>query len=251
MTASAKTIRLNTDTNFLKLVAIMTMLIDHIGAAFFPGQVWMRIVGRISFPLFAYCLAVGACYTRNMPRYLLRVFLMALISQPPYVLALNHVSPAMRALDFAAQPVQSAFLWYWYSLGTANIMFELLLGLIMIWSIQEKKYVFTAIIVLATWCFSPYLVTSYAWRGIALMVMFYAFLDQPLSAFVWVVGFMLWWGLNGGGAYNLFGLRFSLRTFALMAIPLIFIPINTRSSINKWVSYLFYPLHLLAIHLVK
>lgn len=250
MAVSTKTIRLNTDTGFLKLLAILSMLIDHIGAALLPGQAWMRIVGRVAFPLFAYCIAVGACYTRSMPRYLFRLLIMALISQPLYVLALHHVSPVMHALDFAAQPIQSALLWFWYSLRSANIMFALLLGLLMIWSIQEKKYIFTGIMVLAVWYLNPYLGNSYGWRGITLMVIFYSFLDRPLTAFAWAVGFMLWWGVTGGGAYQLFGLRFSVQTFALISIPLIYIPMNTNIRINKWVFYLFYPAHLLVLYLI-
>ena len=44
-------IRLNTDTGFLKLIAIVTMLIDHMGAIFFPQYRVMRIIGRIAFPV--------------------------------------------------------------------------------------------------------------------------------------------------------------------------------------------------------
>jgi len=76
--ASGK-IRLNTDTNFLKLVAIAAMLVDHLGARVFPQYGEMRIIGRIAFPVFAYCITVGCVYTRNIFKYALRMGVMALL----------------------------------------------------------------------------------------------------------------------------------------------------------------------------
>ena len=61
----------------LKLLALICMVIDHIGA-FIPGTpIWFRYIGRLSFPLFLFCLAWGMEYTRNRTRYILRLFLAA------------------------------------------------------------------------------------------------------------------------------------------------------------------------------
>ena len=43
---------MNMDTNLLKLIAIITMVIDHVGYNLFPSSVVMRCIGRIAFPLF-------------------------------------------------------------------------------------------------------------------------------------------------------------------------------------------------------
>ena len=94
-------IRLNTDTGFLKLLAIFFMAIDHAGKALFPQYAILRIIGRLAFPLFAYCLTVGCCYTHSMPKYILRVALLALLSQPIYAVALSHTTPAMNAATSA------------------------------------------------------------------------------------------------------------------------------------------------------
>jgi hypothetical protein len=83
-------IRLNTDTDFLKLVAIVSMLIDHLGARVFPQYVEMRYIGRLAFPLFAYCMAVGCVFTKNIGKYALRVGIMAILVQPLYVTAMGH-----------------------------------------------------------------------------------------------------------------------------------------------------------------
>ena len=46
----------------LKLIACLTMIIDHIGVIFFPSMLIFRIIGRLSMPLFAYSLAKGFKY---------------------------------------------------------------------------------------------------------------------------------------------------------------------------------------------
>ena len=56
----------------------------------FPGIPEMRLIGRLAFPMFAYGVAVGAVYTRNPIRYLSRIVLLMLISQPLYALGLDH-----------------------------------------------------------------------------------------------------------------------------------------------------------------
>ena len=77
----------NLDTDVLKLVAIIAMLIDHVGGAFFPEVGVFRWIGRLAFPIFCYCMTVGLLYTRDVKRYLGRLAVFAVISQPFYVLA--------------------------------------------------------------------------------------------------------------------------------------------------------------------
>lgn len=60
------------------------MLIDHLGITLFPQAVWMRCVGRLAFPLFAFLIAEGFCRTRSFQRYLLRLLLCAALSEVPF-----------------------------------------------------------------------------------------------------------------------------------------------------------------------
>ncbi|MCQ2974409.1 MAG: conjugal transfer protein TraX [Bacteroidales bacterium] len=71
---------------FLKNLAVITMIIDHIGAVFFTDVLILRIIGRLSFVLFAFLLAEGAFFTKNRYKYYLRLFAFALISFVPYSL---------------------------------------------------------------------------------------------------------------------------------------------------------------------
>ncbi|TLS50500.1 conjugal transfer protein TraX [Paenibacillus antri] len=70
----------------MQWVAMITMLIDHIGIVWFPDSPIWRIVGRIAFPVYTYLIAVGLSRTRSVPKYLLRLALLAVISQAPFAL---------------------------------------------------------------------------------------------------------------------------------------------------------------------
>lgn len=61
----APRLKTNLDTNFLKLAAILCMVVDHVGTVFFPGYPAFRWVGRLAFPIFCYCLTVGLMYTHD------------------------------------------------------------------------------------------------------------------------------------------------------------------------------------------
>lgn len=74
----------------LKLIAIITMTIDHLGAIIFTQNVILRVIGRIAFPIFSYLLVLGFESTRNVNNYLLRLFIFAIISQLPFSLALGY-----------------------------------------------------------------------------------------------------------------------------------------------------------------
>ena len=60
--------------NSLKIIAAFAMLIDHVGIMFFPTVAIYRIIGRISFPIFAFMIAEGCRYTRNKLKYILAEF---------------------------------------------------------------------------------------------------------------------------------------------------------------------------------
>jgi len=70
--------------NSLKLIAALSMLIDHIGYMFFPKFEILRIIGRLSFPIFSYMLAEGCFYTHSKLKYFLSVFLLGIVCQVVY-----------------------------------------------------------------------------------------------------------------------------------------------------------------------
>ncbi len=60
--------------NTLKLLAALFMLIDHFGLIFFPKLLWLRAIGRLSMPLFAFAISEGCRYTRNKVKHFFMLF---------------------------------------------------------------------------------------------------------------------------------------------------------------------------------
>ncbi len=68
----------------LKVIALVTMTIDHVGAVIYPEYAVMRYIGRLSFPLFGYLIVLGMESTRSVTKYLRNLLLFAAVSQVPY-----------------------------------------------------------------------------------------------------------------------------------------------------------------------
>jgi hypothetical protein len=77
----------------IKLLALVTMIIDHIGQFFFPNLIILRIIGRLSFPLFAFLIADGMSKTKNVYKFLSLVSLFAFLSQLPFFYASKLIDP--------------------------------------------------------------------------------------------------------------------------------------------------------------
>ena len=71
--------------NTLKIIACLTMLIDHIGFLLLPDLMWLRYIGRLSMPLFAFFIAEGCRYSSNKLRYFLQIFLLGVACQSVYI----------------------------------------------------------------------------------------------------------------------------------------------------------------------
>ncbi|MEG1538004.1 MAG: TraX family protein, partial [Clostridiales bacterium] len=132
------------------------MLIDHIGLILLPQYVFLRWIGRIAFPIFAYMLGQGMLHTRNYKNYLFRLVLFAIIFQKPYCYCTN--------------------------LTDINIFGELALGLIAIYAYEQ---LFKQQRPLLAWL--PALIFGimaqlwnfqYGLYGITLLITGYVFADQ-------------------------------------------------------------------------
>ena len=75
--------------NQLKLLALVTMTIDHIGMMLLPRVRILRAIGRIAFPIFAYMIAEGCQHTRNRRKYLLFMVSLAAVCQVVYFFAMG------------------------------------------------------------------------------------------------------------------------------------------------------------------
>ncbi|MEM2094892.1 MAG: TraX family protein [Candidatus Bathyarchaeia archaeon] len=71
----------------LKWIALATMTVDHVGSVLYPELELLRVIGRISFPIYSYLIVLGVETTRSFRKYLTRLLIFAFISQAPYFLA--------------------------------------------------------------------------------------------------------------------------------------------------------------------
>lgn len=99
----------------LKMIAIIAMLMDHISYIFLPEQIWMRVIGKLTFPIMAFFIVQGYHHTRDVKRYVLRLLIAAAISAVPFGMAFGH----------------------WINAG--NVMLTLALGLIALWVMDHVQ----------------------------------------------------------------------------------------------------------------
>lgn len=222
----------NLDTDFLKLVAILSMLIDHIGGIFFPEVGIFRWIGRLAFPLFCYCMTVGLLYTKDSKRYLGRLLLFAVISQPFYVLAFHH----------------DDWMTEW---SNWNIFSTLFISLLAMVGLKERKWWLFILSFLAASFFS----FDYSANGIILMLIFFLCRNHPkLGALLFVLDYIgcLWNGsVEDPLALVVGGHAVDWLIFSLLAAPLIFLRTNTHLKVPKWFFYAFYPAHLAVLGLIQ
>ena len=76
-------------SNQLKVLAMVTMTLDHIGVQLFPGVLWLRVAGRLAMPIYAWMIAEGCAHTRDRKQYLLRLAGLALVCQLVYFFAMG------------------------------------------------------------------------------------------------------------------------------------------------------------------
>lgn len=216
-------IALNTDTNLLKLVAIILMVIDHVGFQFMDDDVVMRSIGRLSFPIFAWCIVVGSEYTHDIKAYMKRMALFYFVSQPCYVLAFERA-------------------WTQH-----NIYLTLLLGLVAIWAIRDREYWALPMTLLAAYFISP----NYGMDGVYIIILMYLVRGSKLLAAVALSAFCIYWGNNSMVVGHIGNYAVKLQSLAIFALPLIILPTHSKLRLNKYVFYAFYPVHLLIIYAIK
>lgn len=233
-------VRTNQNTGLIRLIACLCMAIDHAGKMLFPDLPVMRLIGRIAFPLFAYGVAVGAVYTKNPTRYLARIVLLALISQPLYALGLDHENSAMYAVSFLKNPLSACWNFYINSWQKPSILLSLALGLCILICLRQRRFVLAAGLYVLCARFAADL--DYGLFGIQLMILFYALCGHPLLFLISLPAFVVSW--SQGFGYMFFGHSFSMRIYCLPAILLAWLPLKRNLALPRWFIYGFYPAHL-------
>lgn len=237
----------------LKIIAIVTMLLDHIGASLLQPILtdaarslgvtsWsagnlisacpdiaipyyiLCYIGRIAFPIFCFLLVEGFLHTRNLQKYCLRLAIFALISEIPFDLAF-HYTP--------------------FYPKSQNVFFTLLIGLLVIsfdrWCHESlTAYPFSNIlpilVFLAGMALAEYLQTDYGCIGIIAIDVLYQLRRHRITSCILAAAFLC--------------LSSSLEVTAFLFVPLVGFYNEERGLSLKYVFYLFYPVHLFILYLI-
>jgi len=217
----------------IKLIALISMTVDHIGVFFLPNDQALRIVGRISFPLFAWAIANGSVYTKNIYKYLLRIFILALISQIPY-----------RVL----------FIISGNSNPGLNILFTLSLGLLGIILFKKSNSVFFRVFFTAVLlCISVLFNVDYGVFGVLSVLLFYIFYNNFRKMVIFFIIILFLFEISPIFLNILFPGDFRwtimniLELFSALSLFVIH-SYNRKVGLSmKYFFYTFYPFHLLVL----
>lgn len=195
----------------LKLIAAVSMVIDHIGFVFYPKLIFLRLIGRLAFPIYAYQIALGWKKTRSKKKYIGRLAAVMVLAQLPYMLMLG----ALRL----------------------NVIATFIAALGLIEFIETRRYV---------WLLPGLLLpfgADYGLYGVAAVLLFYC--EDRLGEYL-VPGFILlnlvYCSLTGNGLQS-----FSILALPLIKTRLEISGVR----ISRGVFYAVYPVHMALIVIIR
>ena len=219
----------------IKLIALITMTIDHLGLIIFNNNYYLRLIGRIAYPLFASLIAYNYIYrSKNRLFFLRRLMIFAIISQPFFVFAFN-------------TPIYKLNIFFQFVLGA--MFFNSFLN-----EFKQKKYIKFVIINISLLLISVF--SDYGIKGYFLMIFlflfYYHYNNNRLLFFLLVL-------------IDLIFLNSLIYIYAIIAIaPIIYylpkienmqnkinLTMNSKNKKYKYFFYAFYPLHIFIIKLLS
>lgn len=220
----------------LKYIAIITMLIDHIGAILVAPMVYVaagarhqeileiyrifRRIGRIAFPIFCFFLVEGFFYTKDVRKYAFRLFLFALVSELPFDLAFWNKA---------------------FTMEGQNVFFTLLIGLGVMAALKKAEETITDRILLtgvrlgiiAAGCLTALLLnTDYHMMGILSIAVLYLYRSEENRLKQLIAG----------------AVTFLWEPYALLAFIFLYFYNGQRGRQPKYLFYIFYPAHILVLY---
>ncbi len=207
----------------IKIIAIISMLIDHTGAFLVDAMKYpelyeiMRTVGRIAFPIFCFTLVEGFLHTSDVKKYMMRLFAFALVSEIPFDLAVS----GSYGMDWSHQ----------------NVFFTLLIGLITLYFIElnEHRKWLQLVIIFVSCVVALAMKTDYYMFGIIQIIIFYYCRYIKLHRIAFIIALNMFMGQSIG------------------ALALVFTELyNGKRGLNiKYLMYAFYPVHLMILYIIK
>lgn len=241
-------------TDLLKLTAMITMLIDHIGAGILEYLMYLdtvfgstktvltdidqvlRLIGRISFPLYCFLLVQGFLHTKNRLKYAGSLLFFAFLSEFPFDFMLY------TSLDFSS----------------LNVMFTLFIGLLTLWGIETARSNIVLICLISTMgmAMAAILNTDYSWMGVLLIVSFYllrknSFIQCTVTCVLFFLAMAIRYSKMHETLTQTFMYLLSSKYTVVLSFWMVY-KCNGKRYLKKgkYLFYLFYPAHLLIIGII-
>ncbi len=221
--------------NQLKIVAMVSMLLDHVGLLFFPEEPLFRILGRIAFPIFAYMIAEGCRYTKNRAKYLGMIAGMGVVFQLVYLVAMQSLYQGI-LVTFSLAIITI------YSIDGILKSKKLWVRLAAVGALAAVVvFVFVLPFVLSETDFA----LDYGVWGILLPLIVYFVPSNK-----WRIGCVAALLVVRAIYYSVFAISLGvLQWFSLLTIPLFALYNGERGRAKmKYVFYIFYPAHLVVLY---
>lgn len=220
--------------NVLKIIGLVSMVIDHVGYMFFENCVWLRIIGRLSFPIFAFMIAEGCKYTSNKLKYFLSVFVVALVCQVG-VFVFDGSTKIYSLMSLAI---------------SIPIIYLLQLFKKSLFNKDKRKYVYGSLFILSIvtlYFLNKIIEIDYGFFGTILAVITSLFKREKGKEDNLYLDLIL----MGIGLILLAKFTFVEQYYALLSLPILALYSGKRGNLNlKWFFYLFYPLHFVVLELI-
>ncbi|MBR3791549.1 MAG: hypothetical protein IKK18_02500 [Clostridia bacterium] len=201
--------------NQLKILAALFMTIDHIGVMIFTQSEILRIIGRLSMPIFAYMISEGAHYTKNRKKYLSVLIVMSAIIQITYYLV-------ERSLDQC-------------------ILVTFSLSIMLIYIIDRKNIILSLLALTACFYLTQVVNIDYGFFGIVLPLLIYLGENKTQKLILMTSGLVLVSLTNS-----------PIQWYSLLSVPLVALYNGKRGKLRmKNFFYIYYPLHLLIIYFIS
>ena len=230
----------------LHIMAMAFMLCDHIWATVVSGNDWMTNIGRIAFPIFAFMIAEGFFYTKDVKKYAKKMFVFALISEVPFNLVVG---------SRIFYPIHQ------------NVLWTFLIGIGLMWINENakgeklpKRFLVAVITVIMGYILGIISFCDYYSAGVLTVLVFYFFRGRKWWNFV-LQALCLWYintEILSGFYYewNIFGMEIEVlrQSFAMFALVPIWLYKGKQGFYNKGIKalyYWFYPAHLFVLWMIR
>ena len=228
------------NSNHLKIIAIIAMTIDHLADLLYPNMqnnivpIILHVIGRLTAPIMFFFICEGYYYTKNLKKYITRLFIFAIISHFAYCFAfgINYI-PFTTGNIFNQTSIMWSLAWAVVALYVANGNNKLK---------EYQKWILINIIAF------PADFSSIAVMSILSMYSARGNLNKQMKAM------MLWLSLYALISFifvnKIYGI---ISLFAVLVYPLLKEYNGERGKTKwlKWFFYLYYPLHLILIGILR